>query len=629
MRRIVTFTLCAVLAGCAMGPDYVKPKVDTPDQFRFQDSEAQNTANLQWWKQFDDPVLDTLIDEALAYNRNVRIAATNVEQSAAVLRQTRSQFFPQVGYSASAARQRASETELGPVGQRLFTNPENAYDVLASATWEIDLWGRVRRQSEAARANVLAVEQARRGVILSLVSQVASAYLQLRSLDAQLDLAQQTQKAYGDTVKLFELRMKYGQVSQMNVEQARSRYETASAQIPQIVTGIAQTENAISILLGRNPGPVARGKSIQDLAMPPVPGGLPSELLTRRPDIAQAEQSLIAANAQIGAARALYFPTISLTGAFGTSSADLSDLFSGPSRVWSYGGSITGPIFKAGAIRAQVAQTEAAQRSALLSYEATIQSAFGDVDNALVAHQQLVQQLGAQQRLVHALSEYERLAQLQFDGGYTPYSTVLQAQQELFPQQLTLVQTRYALYNALVNLYKAMGGGWIDLAQQQADHPTPASQSSRASPAGTVAAAVPAATTGAQPVASAPAPAAPATQDRIEVRAVGSASVIDVYRVTGIGGALVKKPQSGWPAAVLVRLHGFPDVESFQAKAASAALACEKQRPEKSAAKVRCAMGATAVDAWSRSPEYIQVELPAALLAADGSVELHWVDQWR
>jgi len=290
-----------------------------------------------------------------------------VEQAAALLIQTRSQLFPQVGYSASAARQRGSEVDLAPIAQRLITNPQNSYQVLASASWEIDLWGRIRRQTEAARANVLATEQARRGLILSLVGQVASAYLQLRSLDAQLEIANKTLAAYGQTLKVFELRFKYGQLSQMNVEQARSRYETAATQIPQIVTGIAQTENALSILLGRNPGPIDRGKSIQTLAVPAVPAGIPSELLARRPDIAQAEQSLIAANAQIGAAKALYFPNISLTGALGTSSSDLSNLFTGPSRLWSYGGSIVGPIFQGGAIRAQVAQTEASRKAALSS----------------------------------------------------------------------------------------------------------------------------------------------------------------------------------------------------------------------------------------------------------------------
>jgi multidrug efflux system outer membrane protein len=611
MRRYA-LALCVLLSGCLVGPDYVKPKVVTPDQFRFQDQEARDTANTKWWEQFGDPVLDGLISEALAHNYNLQIAAANVQEAAAVLTQTRSQFFPQLGYTATGARQRGSESGLSPFVQGFINNPQNSYEVLASATWEIDLWGRVRRQTEAARANVLATEEARRGVILSLVAQVSSAYLQLRALDSQLEIANKTLDAYGQTLKLFELRFKYGQLSQMNVEQARSRYETAAAQIPQIQTAISQTEDALSILLGRNPAPIERGKSIETLAMPAVPAGLPSDLLVRRPDLAQAEQALIAANAQIGAAKALYFPVISLTGAFGTSSGELSGLFTGPSRVWSYGGSITGPIFRAGAISGQVAQTEAARTASLVSYQAAIQSAFADVDNALIAHQQIVIQLGAQQRLVHALSEYERLAQLQYDGGYTPYSTVLQAQQELFPQQLNLAQTRYAVYNALVNLYKAMGGGWVDIAQKQVDAPAAASDAKSG---------------GASQPTSTPAPGG---QDRIEVSASADASVINVFHVGGIGGAQVKAPQSGWPSAVIVRLHGFQQLESFQAKARGSTLDCQATRPQGEPVQHRCTLGGALVNALARSSQYFEVKLPPALLAADRSpVELYWVDQWR
>ena len=252
----------------------------------------------------------------------------------------------------------------------------------------------------------------------------------------------------------------------MNVEQARTQYETAAATIPQIENQIVQTENAISILLGRNPGPMPRGKSIYELAIPAVPAGLPSELLERRPDILQAEQNLIAANAQIGAARALYFPTISLTGNYGVSSSELANLFKGPAETWSYAGSIIGPIFTAGAISGQVRQAEAARQAALLSYQASIQSAFADVENALVAREKLAEQLDAQGRLVKAAKEYERLAWLQYNGGYTPYFTVLQAQQQLFPAELNRVQTRASLFISLVNIYKAMGGGWVNEADK-------------------------------------------------------------------------------------------------------------------------------------------------------------------
>lgn len=469
MRRWLVCSAAALLGGCTVGPDYVKPKVAAPEAYRFAEAMAEDTANTAWWKQFDDPVLDDLIAEALRNNKNVQIAAANVEQAAAVLTQVRSQFFPQVNYSGSVTRQRAGEAGQSAALQRLIGNPSTTYEVLAGASWEIDLWGRIRRQSEAARANILATAEARRGVILSLVTQVASTYLQLRGLDAQYEIANRTLASYGATVKLFELQHKYGRVSQVNVEQARSSYETAAAQLPQIASSIARTENGLSILLGRNPGPIARGKSIDALVSPSVPAGLPSQLIERRPDIAQAEQSLISANAQIGAAKALYFPNIPLTAGFGTTSRDLDNLFSGPARTWSFAGKLTGPIFTAGNISGQVAQATAAQRSSLLNYEAVIQNAFADVDNALVNRRTLLEQQAAQERLVKALSEYERLATLQYKGGYTPYSTVLQAQQSLFPQELSLAQTRAAVHNALVDLYKATGGGWVQLAEGTAD----------------------------------------------------------------------------------------------------------------------------------------------------------------
>jgi multidrug efflux system outer membrane protein len=264
---------------------------------------------------------------------------------------------------------------------------------------------------------------------------------------------------------------KYGQVSKMNVEQARSQYETAAAQIPVIKNQIAQTENALSVLLGRNPGPIARGKKLDALTLSAVPAGSPSTLLERRPDLMQAEQTLIAANAQIGAAKAQYFPTISLTGALGSASTQLNDLFKGPSGVWSYGGSIIGPIFTGGAIAGQVAQAEGAQKAALASYELAIQNAFADVENALASNANLSEQLAAQGRLVKALSEYARLARLQFNGGYTSYTTVLQAEQQLFPSELNLASIRAQLYGSLVNIYKALGGRWVDKADELAPQP--------------------------------------------------------------------------------------------------------------------------------------------------------------
>jgi len=459
MRSRIALAMMLLITGCTVGPDYVKPVVDVPPVFNNQDSNARQTANIAWWKQFQDPALDALIAEALANNRDVKIALANIEQAAAVFTQSRSSLYPQIGYGGSGTRERASETDA-PRLYSFLSNPRTAYQTLAGASWELDLWGRVRRLSEAAQAEFLATEAAWQGVILSLVSSVATGYIQLLGLDEQLQVAEQTLAAYAESLKIFETRFKYGQVSEMTVVQARSQYETAAAAIPQLQSQIQQAENALSILLGRNPGTIQRQGTLHGLKRPPVPAGLPSDLLTNRPDIRQAEERLIAANANIGAARALYFPTISLTGAFGFASSDLSDLFKGSSRAWSYAGSLTGPIFTGGAVKSGVKQTEAAREAALWAYKKAIQGAFADAENALIAQRQLVEQVRILERLVGANREYVHLAHLQYDGGYVPYSTVLQAEQQLFPSELNYAQTRAALLASLVTVYKAMGGGW-------------------------------------------------------------------------------------------------------------------------------------------------------------------------
>ena len=465
MRRRLAIAACAtaLVAGCTLGPDYVRPPVDAPAAFRYEPDVVSDSADTQWWSQYGDPVLDALIAEALANNRNLEVAAANVAQAAAIVTQTRATALPQIGYSASGQQVRVPDTGLAAIVPR-FPNPQTTYEALLAVTWEIDLFGRIRRLSEAALANMLATEYARNGVILSLVASVATDYIQLRGLDEQLAVSRKTLEAYAASVRLFELQFKYGQISRMNLAQAQSQYESAAAQIPQLESQIAQTENALSVLLARPPGPIARGKALDALVLPAVPAGVPSTLLERRPDLMQSEQQLIAANAQIGAARALYFPTISLTGAFGASSSQLSSLFEGPSRVWSYAGQLTGPIFTFGLVGAQVAQAEAAQRAAVASYRQSIENAFADVDNALVARQKLADQLSAQTRLVDALRTYDHLANLQYTGGYAPYSTVLQAEQSLFPAELALASTRASLLASSVNLYKAMGGRWVEIA---------------------------------------------------------------------------------------------------------------------------------------------------------------------
>ena len=462
MRSAYVANLASVLlAGCAVGPNYHRPTVVVPAAFLYEPAQAAAAANVDWWTQFNDPVLDQLIRDGLANNKSIKIAAANVEQASAIVTSTRAPLFPQVNYQAEAGRYKFSQHSTTALPGNI-SNPTNFYQVLGGASWEIDLWGRVRRLTESAQANLLATEQARRGVILSLVGSVASDYLQLRGLDEQLAIAERTLAAYDESRRSMELKFKYGRVSQMNVAQANSRYETAAAQIPPIKTQIAVLENALSVLLGKNPDKIPRGKAIFELASPAIPAGVPSELLERRPDLLQSEQQLISANALIGAAKAQFFPTIALTGATGYASNDLSNLFKGPARVWSYGGGLTGPLFTGGLVYGQYKQAQAAHKAALLDYELAIQSAFADVDNALVSQQELTDQVAAQERLVTALRGYAQLSQYLFDGGREPYSTVLQAEEDLFPAELNWAAERAALYIGMVDIYKAMGGGWVD-----------------------------------------------------------------------------------------------------------------------------------------------------------------------
>jgi multidrug efflux system outer membrane protein len=471
LPRLTAVALLGLLNACTVGPDYVRPEIDTPKAFRFEEKEARDLANTAWWKQFQDPVLDALIDEGLRNSKDLRIAAARVEEFAGRLTTTRSQFYPQIGYGAGGSRDRFSERLDTPITAGI-PNPQTTYSAVLNVSWEIDLFGRIRRQSEAAQAQLMASEEARRGVVLSLVSGVATGYIALRDLDKQLEIAKRTAATRRDALDLFELRYKGGVVSQVEVAQIRSEYEAAVAAIPAIERAAAQTENALSILVGRNPGPIVRGKTIDALHEVAVPAGMPSDLLVRRPDIRQAEQNLIAANANIGAARARYYPTISLTGLFGYASSDLDNLFSGPSRQWSYGGSIIGPIFTFGLIEGLVAASEAQQRQLLAEYERTIQNAFREVDDALIDNRKSRERLAAQGRQVAALRDYARLARMRFEGGVTSYLEVLDAERSLFNTELNYTLTQGEVFSALVNIYKSMGGGWVNEADKLAPRPT-------------------------------------------------------------------------------------------------------------------------------------------------------------
>lgn len=465
---LVFYLALFTVSGCMVGPDYEKPEIDIPAEYRFEYGQASEVANASWWVQFNDPVLYSLIDEALRNNRDVRIAAARVEEFAARVDISRSGLFPQIGYDGAANRNKSSLDTVGglPAG---IARTNEIYNASINVGWELDFWGKIRRATEAVRANLLAQEEARRTVILTLVTAVANSYVDLRSLDEQLEIARRTIKARGDSLKLFELKFKGGVVSELEVSQIRSEYEQAAVRIPSIERQIALRENALSVLLGRNPGSIERGKSIDEITLPEVPAGIPSELLERRPDIRRAEQDLIAANAQIGVAKAQYFPTISLTGLFGYASTALSDLFESTANLWGMGGAALGPIFTGGSLSGQLRASRAVQRQVLQGYLLSVQTAFREVDDALISTTKRREELAAQGRQVDALKEYARLAQLNYDEGQVSYIEVLDSQRRLFDAELIYTQTQGLVYASLVSTYKAMGGGWILDAEKIAD----------------------------------------------------------------------------------------------------------------------------------------------------------------
>ncbi len=470
--RISTLTvlLATVVVGCTVGPDYERPAVDAPTAWRIEYGTAAEVANTRWWEQFGDPVLNELVETALRENLDVRIAAARVDQFIGALTSTRSQFYPQLGYDAAAGRARASrvgQPPLPPGADPYFS----LYEGALGASWQLDLFGRVARLSEAAQAQVYASEQARRGVVLSLVSGVATSYITLRALDRQLEIAQATAANFGATERLFQLRFKAGIVAKTEVMQITSQYQQALAAIPAFEESIAATENFISILLGRNSGPIPRGKTIDQLIAPLIPADLPSALLERRPDILQAEQNLVAANANVGAARTLYYPTFSLTGVLGSVSTAFDDFLTGPAAARLIAADIAGPIFTFGGIEGQVSSAEAANRQALLVYQQTILNAFRETNDALTGSQKKIEQFELQSQRVEALREFARLSRLRFDKGVSGYLEVLVADNELFAAELTAVGIQAERYSQLVNVYQAMGGGWVDIATTMAPPP--------------------------------------------------------------------------------------------------------------------------------------------------------------
>lgn len=451
--------LC-VCSACTQGADYERPVVTTPTAYRFTSPPSPTSSDAVWWRGFGDDVLDRLIGEALAGSRDLRVAAARVEEANAVLMGTRSQGLPQIGYAASAARERTTQ-QGGGVFPSDAGQTRSVFGAALQASWEIDLWGRIERETEAARANLLATEEARRGVELTLIAAVINSYITLLDLDSQLKIAEATIAGRQRSVAIYRARLNGGFISEFEMAQVMADYESAVAAAPELRRLIAQQEDALSVLLGRNPGPIERGRTLDSLVAPTVPAGLPAELLTRRPDILQAEQQLIASHAMIGATRARYFPRISLTGVAGLASAELGDLFTGTARTWSFVGDVTGPIYTGGGLTAATDQAEARQAQALATYEHTVQNAFRDVDDALIALQMSGEIVASLERRVATLERGLTLARARYDNGYSDSLDVLDIERSLFSAQLTLAAARGDRFRTLVDLYSALGGDWV------------------------------------------------------------------------------------------------------------------------------------------------------------------------
>ena len=450
-----------LLASCTVGPNYQRPKADVPGGYRGLPAtapEAASSASLgdaQWWSVFQDEQLRSLIRTALQQNYDVRIAAERVLAAQAQLRIARSDQYPSAGVGV------VGTTEREPSSPFSASYRWDYLQVGGSASWDIDFWGKYRRATEAARANLAQTEWGKRAVVSTLVANVAGAYFRLRALDLGIDITQRSLVSRQESLRLTKLLADHGAVSMVDVRQAEQLVYVASATIPDLQRQIEQEENYIRFLLGQNPGPIARGHSLTEQARPPVvPAGLPSQLLERRPDIHQAEQQLIAANARIGVARAAYFPDISLTGTAGFISAALTKLFTGPAGVWDFAASAAEPLFTGGKLQANVRMAEAEQQQTLLAYQQTVQSAFRDVSDALVAYQKTREAREQQELLAGAAQDSARLAHVRYDGGATAYLEVLTNETNYLTAELDLSQARLNEMLSLVQIYSALGGGW-------------------------------------------------------------------------------------------------------------------------------------------------------------------------
>jgi outer membrane protein, multidrug efflux system len=459
--RILILSVGLLASGCTVGPNYKWPTAAVPGSYRGTPSDnaaqTQFTAlgDQKWWDIFQDEQLRTLIRTALNQNYDSRIAASRLLEAQAQLGITRADQFPSLSTGAGISDTRTARSKFLPAFKT------SSREVNVSAAWELDFWGKYRRATEAARANLVASEWARREVASTLVANVASAYFQLRALDLELEISKRTLSSRQESLRLTRILSDGGSTTLLDVRQAEQLVFTASAEIPVLEQQIEQQENFLSILLGQNPGDIPRGQTLTEQRQPPeVPSGLPSALLERRPDIQEAEAQLVAANAEIGVARAAYFPQISLNGAGGFQSSALTSLFTGPAGAWSFGASLTQPIFTGGRLRSQVRLAEARQLTAVLSYQQSIQGAFRSVSDSLVAYRKTREFRTQQELLFRSAEDAARLSHMRYNGGVTRYLEVLTNETNSFSAELGVVQAQLNELLAVVQLYQALGGGW-------------------------------------------------------------------------------------------------------------------------------------------------------------------------
>lgn len=460
--RVVALLTTAALAGCTLGPDYVRPQVPTPPTYRFAGgpAAAASIADTPWWEVFEDPVLHDLINEAIAANLDLRAAVARVDAARARAGIARSFLYPEVGAGAGATGEGVSQ--LIDPDQNLNDTTFQNYDVGFQLSWEIDLFGRIRRNNEAWIARYLATDEARRGVLITLVADVASLYFTLLELDNELEIGHNTLKLNDETIEFYTDRLEGGVSNRLELNQAVANRALTAASIPEVERLIAITENALSVLLGRVPGPIERGVSLVDQtgATPTPPVGMPATLLTRRPDVVEAEQQLVAANADIGAAKALFYPSLNLAAVFGGAAGNLGDVLNADAAFWSVSGGLFQPLFQGGRIRSNYEAAEARFQEALAQYQKAALNAYRETADALVTIEKLVHVRSAQETGVAALSEAADLSRERYDTGLSNYLEILIADQQLFIQERLLAQTRGAQLIALADLYRALGGGW-------------------------------------------------------------------------------------------------------------------------------------------------------------------------